>query len=75
MSLKSGIPNSIPAWNLNKVCASGMKSTTIGASNIFLGLSDIVITGGFESMSTAPHFIRSSRNGVKFGPFSVEDTV
>lgn len=75
MSLISGISHKVPCFNVNKVCASGIKATTLGAANIFLGQSNIVFTGGFESMSNAPHFLRNSRNGFKFGPVSLEDTV
>lgn len=75
MSLLSKLSHHIPCFNVNKVCASGMKSTMIGAGNILLGHSNIVISGGFESMSNGPHFLRNSRNGFKFGPASLEDTV
>ena len=47
----AGLPDSVNCTTINKVCASGMKATAYGAQSIMLGLSDIVVTGGFESMS------------------------
>ncbi len=52
----AGIPDSTDATTINKVCASGMKATAIGAQQIQLGLEHLVITGGMESMSNAPHY-------------------
>ena len=74
-SLGAEIPKNIPCWNINKVCASGMKSVTVGATNIFAGFSQVVLAGGFESMTNAPHFSRVCRSGVKFGNFVTYDCV
>jgi acetyl-CoA C-acetyltransferase len=52
----AGIPDYVDATTINKVCASGMKATMIGAQQIQTGLSDLVITGGMESMSNTPHY-------------------
>jgi len=52
----AGIPDTVDATTVNKVCASGMKSAIIGAQQIALGLSNIVVTGGMESMSNSPHY-------------------
>ena len=52
----AGIPDAADATTVNKVCASGMKATAIGAQQIQLGLEEIVVTGGMESMSNAPHY-------------------
>ncbi len=52
----AGIPDTVDATTINKVCASGMKSAIVGAQQIALGLSNIVVTGGMESMSNAPHY-------------------
>lgn len=52
----SGIPDFVDATTVNKVCAAGMKATMIGAQQIQLGLEDLVVTGGMESMSNAPHY-------------------
>jgi len=67
-SLGAGIPISVPCTNLNKVCASGMKAIMIGASSIMLGQQEVIVAGGFESMSNAPHYVLSARKGTnKFG--------
>ena len=52
----AGIPNETDATTVNKVCASGIKATSLGAQQIQLGLEDLVITGGMESMSNTPHY-------------------
>lgn len=63
----SGIPDSVDCTTINKVCASGMKSITIGAQTIMLGLNEIVVAGGFESMSNIPYYLDGARTGLKFG--------
>lgn len=55
-SIFAGIPNEVDCTTVNKVCAAGMKATIIGAQQIQLGLEDIVVTGGMESMSNVPHY-------------------
>ena len=52
----AGIPDDVDCTTINKVCAAGMKATMLGAQQIQLGLEDLVITGGMESMSSAPHY-------------------
>lgn len=56
-SLKGGIGVEVPCTTINKVCSSGLKSIVFGAQSIALGHSDLVVTGGFESMSRAPHIL------------------
>lgn len=56
-SLKGGIDVNVPCTTINKVCSSGMKSIVFGAQSIALGHADVVVTGGFESMSNSPHLI------------------
>ena len=73
-SLGAGIDVTVPCTNVNKVCASGMKATMYGALEIQAGQADVVVTGGFESMTNAPHFMRV-RQGVRFGDTVVCDTV
>lgn len=68
----SGIPNDKEATTINKVCASGMKATAIGAQQIQLGLEDLIVTGGMESMSNAPHYA-SIRKPTKFGDATLID--
>ncbi len=62
----SGVPNQVDCTTVNKVCAAGMKAMIIGAQQIELGLDDVVITGGMESMSNTPHYAML-RHGKKFG--------
>src|SRR5438132_11403977 len=56
-SIKSGIPDSVPAMTINQVCGSGLKATHLAAQAIKSGDADIVVAGGQESMSLAPHLM------------------
>lgn len=56
-SLKGGLGVNVPCTTINKVCSSGLKSLAYGAQSIALGESELVVTGGFESMSRAPHLL------------------
>eukprot|EP00931_Biecheleriopsis_adriatica_P046967 TRINITY_DN27037_c0_g1_i1.p1 TRINITY_DN27037_c0_g1~~TRINITY_DN27037_c0_g1_i1.p1 ORF type:complete len:429 (+),score=118.23 TRINITY_DN27037_c0_g1_i1:144-1430(+) len=69
----AGLPKSIPSTTVHKVCASGMKSVMFAADAIALGRADIVIAGGFESMSNVPHYLPAMRNGVRLGEAKVVD--
>ena len=71
-ALLAGLPNSVIATTINKVCASGMKAVMQGAQAIMAGDAEIVIAGGMENMSLIPHYIHL-RNGYKFGPASMID--
>ncbi len=66
-SLMIGIPESVPSYTVHRQCASGMQAMLSGMQQIQLGYSDIVLTGGVESMSTAPFYIRNARFGVGSG--------
>ena len=68
----AGIPVDKDATTINKVCASGMKSVMMGAQQIQLGLDNIVMTGGMESMSNVPHYVKL-RQGTKLGDTSLID--
>lgn len=68
----AGIPADKDATTVNKVCASGMKATVLGAQQIQLGLEDIVVTGGMESMSNTPHYAMI-RKPVKYGDAQLID--
>mmetsp|Transcript_8199 Transcript_8199/g.9095 ORF Transcript_8199/g.9095 Transcript_8199/m.9095 type:complete len:425 (+) Transcript_8199:17-1291(+) len=74
-TIKAGIPNSVPATTVNKVCASGMKAATIGAAQIRLGLADVIVAGGMESMSNAPYYLPKARKGMRLGHGEVVDAV
>ncbi len=68
----AGLPNDVACTTINKVCASGMKSVMLGAQAIMCGDAEIVVAGGMENMSLIPHYVHL-RNGVKFGPTSMQD--
>lgn len=71
-ALLAGLPNTVIATTINKVCASGMKAVMQGAQAIMAGDAEIIIAGGMENMSLIPHYIHL-RNGYKFGPASMID--
>lgn len=71
-ALLAGLPNTVVATTINKVCASGMKAVIQGAQAILAGDADIIVAGGMENMSLIPHYV-AMRNGVKFGPTSMVD--
>lgn len=73
-AIKAGIPNIVPCTTVNKVCASGMKTIMQAAQSIALGDQEVVVAGGMENMSMAPHLV-SMRNGQKFGPTTLEDSM
>lgn len=73
-ALKSGIPHTVPCTTVNKVCASGMKTIMMGAQTIALGEADVVVAGGMENMSLAPH-IGHLRLPHKFGNAAFEDSL
>ena len=66
-AIKAGLPLSVTATTLNKMCGSGMQAVIMGASAIKSGDAKIVVAGGMESMSNAPHLIKTHRTGVKYG--------
>lgn len=73
--IKAGIEQSIPATTINKVCGSGMKSIHYAYLAIATGEADVVLAGGMESMSQAPHLLTKSRGGYKLGDTSLEDVI
>ncbi|MGE4347410.1 MAG: acetyl-CoA C-acyltransferase [Flavobacteriaceae bacterium] len=68
----AGLPDSVIATTVNKVCASGMKAVMQAAQAIQLGDAEIIVAGGMENMSMIPHYVHM-RNGVKFGPATLID--
>lgn len=70
--LKAGLPETLSAVTVNKVCGSGLQAVMLAAQSIKAGDNGLVIAGGFENMTAAPHFSKV-REGVKFGPASLED--
>ncbi|MBK7532975.1 acetyl-CoA C-acetyltransferase [Piscinibacter sp.] len=73
--IKSGLPNHVPAMTINKVCGSGLKAVMLGAQAIRDGDSEIVIAGGQENMSAAPHVLLNSRDGQRMGDWKLVDTM
>jgi acetyl-CoA C-acetyltransferase len=73
--IKAGLPQSVPALTINAVCGSGLKAVMLGAQAIRDGDSEIVIAGGQESMSLAPHVLPGSREGMRMGDWKLVDTM
>ncbi|HEV7813923.1 MAG TPA: acetyl-CoA C-acetyltransferase [Janthinobacterium sp.] len=73
--IKAGLPNTIPAYTINKVCGSGLKATHLAAQAIKCGDANIVIAGGQENMSAAPHAMNGSRDGTRMGEIKMVDTM
>jgi acetyl-CoA C-acetyltransferase len=65
--LKAGVPTSVSAVTINKVCGSGLKAVMLAAQSIKAGDAQVVVAGGQESMSNAPYYVYGMRNGVKLG--------
>lgn len=72
-SIAAGIPTSAGATTINKVCGSGMKAVMLGHDLIKAGSAEIVIAGGMESMTNAPHLLNGSRTGIRFGSAEMLD--
>jgi len=75
VALAAGLSNNTPCTTVNKVCSSGMKAVMLGAQSIMLGDNDIVVAGGMESMSKAPHYLPSGRKGIRYGNGQVVDAI
>jgi acetyl-CoA acetyltransferase family protein len=75
VGLKAGVPVEVPALTVNRLCGSGIQAAVNGAQMILLGEADLVLTGGTESMSQAPHVIRGLRSGLRLGQGQLEDTL
>ena len=73
--VKSGLPQSVPALTINAVCGSGLKAVMLGAQAIRDGDSEIIIAGGQESMSLAPHVLPGSRDGMRMGDWKLVDSM
>jgi acetyl-CoA C-acetyltransferase len=69
----SGIPNTVPATTVGKVCGSGLQAVVLGARTIALGENDLVVAGGMESMSNAPYYMFSARTGYRMGNGTLVD--
>ncbi len=73
--MKGGIPPTVNSFAVNKVCGSGLKAVHLAAQSIWLEENEIVVAGGMESMSQAPHLVWGMRNGVKMGDVQMKDAM
>jgi acetyl-CoA C-acetyltransferase len=74
-AVAAGISMSVPALTVNKVCLSGLDAIAVASQLIRLGEYDVIVAGGMESMTRAPHLLVNSRAGYKYGPVTVEDSM
>ncbi|APR94526.1 acetyl-CoA acetyltransferase [Pandoraea thiooxydans] len=74
-SIKAGLPSAVPAMTINKVCGSGLKAVMLAANAIQAGDAEIVVAGGQENMSAAPHVLPGSRDGFRMGDAKLIDTM
>jgi len=73
--IKAGLPQSVPAMTINKVCGSGLKAVMLAAQALKCGDAEIVIAGGQENMSAAPHVLPGSRDGFRMGDAKLVDSM
>jgi len=74
-AVRAGIPNTIPAMNINNICGSGLKAVNLAASMIRSGDAEIVVAGGMENMSAAPYVLNKARWGYRMGHDQLMDTM
>ena len=74
-AIKAGLPDMIPSMTINKVCGSGLKAVMLAAQSIANGDADVVVAGGQENMSAAPHVLNGSRDGFRMGDAKMVDTM
>jgi acetyl-CoA C-acetyltransferase len=74
-ALGAGLPDSIPALTINKVCGSGLKAVVLAAQAIKSGDAEIIVAGGMESMSNAPYLLKNARDGFRLGHQQVLDSM
>jgi acetyl-CoA C-acetyltransferase len=74
-AIYAGIPKTVPALTINKVCGSGMKAIMLGTQSILLGDSEVVVAGGMENMSQAPYLLTQGRSGFRMGHQNLIDSM
>jgi acetyl-CoA C-acetyltransferase len=74
-ALRAGLPPTVAALTVNKVCGSGLKAVMLASQAIRLGEARVIVAGGMESMSRAPYLLNGARDGLKFGPARLEDSM
>ena len=75
IGLKAGVPIDVPALTVNRLCGSGIQAAVSGAQLVLLGEAEIVLSGGTENMSQAPHVMRGLRSGLRLGQGKLEDSL
>lgn len=75
IGLSVGVPIEVPGLTVNRLCASGLEAAVVGAQQLLLGESSVVLVGGTENMTQCPHVIRGSRDGFRLGNAEVEDYI
>jgi acetyl-CoA C-acetyltransferase len=73
--MKAGVPKEVPGLTINAVCGSGLKAVMLAAQAVASGDSDIVVAGGQENMSAAPHLLHNSRDGQRMGDWKLMDSM
>jgi len=73
--LRLGLPKTTPAFTVNMACASGLKAVALAADSIASGAASLVLAGGVETMTRAPHYLRNMRDGHKLGDTALEDAI
>jgi len=71
----AGLPTSVPCMTINKVCGSGLKAVMLACDSILAGNADVVVAGGQENMSQAPHLLENARNGYRMGNVTAQDSM
>src|SRR6201988_529390 len=74
-ALNGGLPNTVSAVTVNKVCGSGLKAVMMAAQGVQLGDTEIVVAGGMESMSNAPYLLSKAREGYRLGDGKIVDSM
>jgi acetyl-CoA C-acetyltransferase len=74
-AIKAGVPNTVPAFTVNKVCGSGLKAVMLAAQAIRAGDADVIVAGGMESMTNAPYLLPEARAGVRLGHGKLVDAM
>ena len=74
-ALRGGLPDTVGATTVNKVCGSGLKAVMLAANSIVAGEADVFVAGGMESMSNAPYLLPKARQGLRFGDAQLQDSL
>jgi acetyl-CoA C-acetyltransferase len=75
VSIRAGVPETVPAYTVNKACGSSAKALTLAAGSIILGEIDVALVVGMENMTRTPYLLRGMRGGYRMGPAVIEDAM